>query len=105
MTAPTDAGGFDRLEAELLGAPDRVLYGAFPFTRGGQQRWCFFSWVGAAVGGMARARVALQRGGVYKALEGCSGDLQWTGDAGEVKRDAVVKALGALPGAGEVEVP
>ena len=103
--APTDAGGFGRLEAELLGAPDRVLYGACPFSRGGQQRWCFFSWVGAGVGGMARARVSLQRGGVYKALEGCSAELQWMGDAAEIKHGAVLKALAALPGAGEVEVP
>ena len=101
VVASPPSGGFDTLRAALLAAPDRVLYGALPFSRGGRCGFAFFSWIGPAVGGMARARVALQRGGVAKALEGCSADLQWT-DSSEVQRDTVVNSLRALPGAGEV---
>ena len=95
------SGGFDALRAALLAAPDRVLYGAFPFASGAHTRFAFFAWVGPAVGGMSRAKVALQKGGVAKALEGCSADVHWMGEE-DVTREAVGKALGALPGAGEV---
>ena len=103
VSAPP-TGGFDALRAELLGAPDRVLFGAFPFSRGGAARFCFFAWVGPAVSGMARAKVALQKNGVARALEGCSAELQWM-EAGDTAREAVAAALSAMPGAGEVALP
>ncbi len=104
VVAALPSGGFAALRAALLAHPDKVLYGAFPYTSRGLQRFAFFTCVGAGVGGMARGRVALQKGGVAKALEGCAGELFWPGGAEEATAGAAAEALGALPGGGEVVV-
>ena len=96
------SGGFAALRAALAPASDKVVYGAFPFTRGGLQRFAFFTCVGSGVGGVAKGRVSLQKSGVARALEGCAGEVFWGGGVEEVSEATAMEALAALPGAGDV---
>lgn len=82
---------------------DEVSYLLAPATVGAATRYIFVSYCGPAVGGMRRARVAMQRSGVYGAFAGLVASVEATEraelDAASVA-EKVRRAVGA--GAGEV---
>lgn len=72
--------------------PAAVLFGAFAFWCEGRQRFAFFSWCGAAVGGIAKGRMGLQKGAAAKAIDGCIADLRFT-ELAELEDAAVIDVL------------
>ena len=83
-------GGLAGARAAL--APDAVLFGAFAFFVDARQRFAFFSFVGEAVGGVKRGRVALQRGAAAKAFEGCAADVELSGGADDAAALAALRS-------------
>jgi hypothetical protein len=89
-------GGLAGARASL--AADGVFFGAFSFWAGALQRFAFFSFIGAAVSGVKRGRVALQRGAAARAFEGCAADVELSDGAGDAEVLAALRA--ALRGSG-----
>jgi hypothetical protein len=85
-------GGLRGLRDAAVCSPANVLFGAISFFSEGRQRFAFFSWCGAAVGGMAKGRMGLQKGAAAKAIDGCVADLRFE-DAAAMEDGAVIAAL------------
>ena len=96
----TGTGGFAELAAHVAGLSGEVVYGACPFTAGGQTKYFFFTVVGSGVGGMKKARVAMHKSGIYKFFEGVVADV-YAADASEFSPDAVLAKLKKDTGAAD----
>jgi hypothetical protein len=96
LVAQGEAGGLPALRAHL--AEDAVTWAVLAFSPGpphgeGSRRYAALTCVGPSVGAMKRGKVALQKAGVYGALEGVGADAGVFQGAGEVSEEAVLAEL------------
>lgn len=73
VVVATGTGGFSGLTAALAGRESEVIYGVCPFKlTSGQtgKKFFFLTAVGKSVSGIKRAKVSMQKQGVYNAFPG-----------------------------------
>jgi hypothetical protein len=92
--------------AEMISnmSDDEICFGAIRALVGGQMRYYYVYFTGDNVNGMKKGKASMYESGIFQALDGGHGKLQFAGMS-ETTEETIVQKIGLLAKTNEISFP